>query len=53
MNQRPITLVCFAIKEEAKPFQERLGSRSDVRTLLTGIGQRNAAKTIRAAYEEL
>ena len=49
MNQRPITLVCFAIKEEAKPFQERLGSRSDVRTLLTGIGQRNAAKTIRAA----
>src|SRR5437016_87671 len=49
MNQRPITLVCFAIKEEAKPFQERLGSRSDLRTLLTGIGQRNAAKTIRAA----
>jgi nucleoside phosphorylase len=60
-------LVCFAVKEEARPFQQRLaaasggippgGQRSEsptspkVRVLLTGMGPRNALESIRAALD--
>ena len=49
MSQEPKTLVCFAVKEEAGAFNEIVGSRPHVTTLLTGMGQANAEKTIRAA----
>src|SRR5713101_4191262 len=45
-------LVCFAVKEEAQPFRERTASLPQVKTLLTGVGQRNAETAIRAALAE-
>jgi adenosylhomocysteine nucleosidase len=50
MTQAPFTLVCFAVKEEAKPFNQLVGSQPQIKTLLTGIGPRNAEKAIRAAF---
>ena len=44
-----MTLVCFAVKAEARPFQQLARSRLQVETLLTGIGPRNADRAIRAA----
>jgi nucleoside phosphorylase len=44
-----LILVCFAVKEEARPSQQLVGSRPNIKTLLTGMGQRNAEKSIRAA----
>jgi nucleoside phosphorylase len=52
MPSSPVTLVCFAVKEEAKPFTQLIGSNPRVRTLLTGIGPRNAERAIRAALLE-
>jgi hypothetical protein len=49
VSAAPFTLVCFAVKEEAKPFTHLIGSNPKLRTLLTGIGPRNADRTIRAA----
>src|SRR5262245_52123754 len=40
------TLFCFALKEEAAPFQKLAGRRPDVSILLTGIGRRNAELTV-------
>jgi adenosylhomocysteine nucleosidase len=48
----PFTLVCFAVKEEAKPFTQLIGSNPQVRTSLTGIGPRNAERAIRAALSQ-
>lgn len=42
-------LITFALKEESAPFQKLIGSRPDLRVLLTGIGQRAAAKKLRIA----
>src|SRR5258706_2208694 len=49
MSARPFTLVCFAVKEEARSLNELAASRPDVKPLLTGIGPRNAEQSIRAA----
>jgi nucleoside phosphorylase len=45
-------LVCFALKEEARPFQQLAGARSNIRVVLVGMGKRNAERAIRAALEE-
>ncbi len=45
-------LVCFAVREEAIPFQTLATTRGDVQLLVTGIGRRNAEKAIRAALAE-
>jgi adenosylhomocysteine nucleosidase len=45
-----MTLVCFAVKEEANAFQKLAGA-SDVQVLVTGMGRRNAEKTFRARVE--
>ncbi len=42
-----LTLVCFALKEEAGPFRKLVGQRSDIAILLTGIGRKNAEKSVR------
>jgi adenosylhomocysteine nucleosidase len=47
MPPSPLTLVCFAVKEEAAPFKSAVASRLDIQILLTGMGQRNADKSIR------
>ncbi len=44
-----MVLVCFAVKEEARPFQRACAERADVRVLLTGMGRVNAENAIRAA----
>ncbi len=43
----PSVLVCFAVREEARFFRAPRGVRSDV--LLTGIGPRNARRTLERA----
>src|SRR5256885_16269842 len=48
MSPSPFTLVCFAVKEEAAPFKAAVASRPDIQILLTGMGQRNAANSLRA-----
>jgi len=40
-------LVCFALKEEAAPFQKVAADRTDVSLLITGIGRKNAEKAVR------
>ena len=45
-------LVTFAVKEEAKPFTQLIGSPPALRVLLTGIGPRNAHRAIRAALAQ-
>lgn len=44
-----MTLVCFAVKEESGPFKTAVASHPNTQILLTGMGQRNAEKSIRAA----
>lgn len=41
------TLVCFALKEEAAPFRKLMAGRADVSILLTGIGRKNAERSVR------
>jgi adenosylhomocysteine nucleosidase len=41
------TLICFALKEEAAPFQKIAAVRNDISVLLTGIGKANAEKSLR------
>jgi adenosylhomocysteine nucleosidase len=41
-----LTLVCFALKEEAAPFRKMAASRPHVSLLLTGIGRKNAEKSV-------
>ncbi len=52
MSQSPLTLVCFAVKEEAKPFAQLAGQSPRIRIRLTGMGWANAERTIRAALGE-
>lgn len=42
----PGTLVCFAVREEARPFQ-KLASGLNVPVLVTGMGKRNAVAGLR------
>jgi nucleoside phosphorylase len=41
------TLVCFALKEEAGAFRKHAAGRKNVSILLTGIGRKNAEKSVR------
>jgi len=40
-------LICFALKEEAAPFRKIAACKSGISILLTGIGRRNAEKSVR------
>ena len=42
-----ITLVCFALKEEAAPFRKIAAAKSGVAIRIVGIGRANAEKSIR------
>jgi len=53
MEPSSLTLVCFAVKEEASHFQKFADARPDVRALLTGIGRRNADRAVRSALATL
>ncbi|MGH7971914.1 MAG: hypothetical protein ACREIC_24635 [Limisphaerales bacterium] len=39
-------LVCFAVKEELRPFQKFARARPELRVLLTGMGRRNALQAL-------
>src|SRR5258708_37820738 len=41
--------VCFAVKEEARPFHGLAGNWPGCKVLLKGMGRRNAERAIRAA----
>jgi adenosylhomocysteine nucleosidase len=45
-------LVCFALKEEARPFQQLAADRLNVRVIIVGMGKRNAERAIRAALSK-
>src|SRR6267142_1834865 len=51
MTSSPLTLICFAVKEEAASFKAAIASNpnSNIQILITGMGQRNAAKSLRAS----
>lgn len=53
MSPSGLSLVCFAVKEEAKAFVRLTKSRSDTKTLITGMGLRNAQKSLRAALAQI
>ncbi len=42
-----LTLICFALKEEAAPFQRMAAGKSVISILITGIGRKNAEKSVR------
>ena len=48
-----MTLVCFAVKEEARDFQAFCRSNQNVRVVLTGMGARNAQRAVSTALEEI
>lgn len=45
-------LVCFAVPHEARLFQRRIAGHPAITILLTGIGRRNAERSIRRALTE-
>ena len=45
------TLVCFAVKEEAKFFDPIARARPELRVLITGMGKRNAKQAIASALK--
>jgi adenosylhomocysteine nucleosidase len=47
-----VTLVCFAVPQEAKPFRVLARQRNDVHVVITGIGRQNAERAVRAALEQ-
>jgi adenosylhomocysteine nucleosidase len=42
-----VVLICFALKEEAAPFQKMAAGKSGISILITGIGRQNAEKAVR------
>jgi adenosylhomocysteine nucleosidase len=42
-----LTLVCFAMKEEAAPFRKYAAEGADLAILVTGIGRKNTEKVVR------
>jgi nucleoside phosphorylase len=52
MSLTPFTLICFAVKEEAAWFIPFASGRGNMKMLVTGMGRRNAERTIRTALRE-
>jgi adenosylhomocysteine nucleosidase len=46
-NNTLSALVCFAFKEEARTFRQRLGDRPQIKLLLSGMGRQNAERAVR------
>ncbi len=48
-RQNESVLVCFAVKEEAAPFRRLSVGRPNTRILITGMGRRNAERSLQSA----
>ncbi len=48
MHEPPQVLVCFAVKEEASFLESWAKAQPHIRTLITGMGQRNAEACVRS-----
>ncbi len=46
-----ITLVCFAVKEEARPFQRLAKNAPGIQVLVTGMGELNARTSVSSALK--
>lgn len=46
------SLVCFAVSQEARPFERLARGREDVRTVVTGMGAKNACVAVKRALAE-
>jgi nucleoside phosphorylase len=44
-------LVCFAVPQEARPFQKLVRNRRDVRVLITGMGTQRTARSLSATLD--
>lgn len=47
MKGASLLLICFAVKEESRPFERLVMNHSGMEILLTGMGQRNAECALR------
>ena len=47
-----VTLVCFAVPQEAKPFRAIAEQRADIRVVVTGMGRGNAQRAAREALKQ-
>ena len=45
-------LVCFAVPQEARPFQRLVEDRNDVQVLVTGMGTANARRAVAAVIQK-
>ena len=52
MSSSHLVIVCFAVKEEARFFNPHSEPERKIRTVLTGMGQRNAENVIRNVLSE-
>jgi adenosylhomocysteine nucleosidase len=46
-----LTLVCFAVKQEAKPFERAAKGKKNLHVAVTGMGRQNAHRAIRDLVE--
>lgn len=51
MSSTGLTLVCFAMKEEAKAFLKRRTEKAGLKVIVTGIGQHNSERSIKKLLE--
>ena len=51
-KRRVPILICFAVPEEAKPFQKLIKGRGDVVVKVVGMGAKNAEASIERVLEE-
>jgi len=47
-----LSLVCFAVREESKPFERAAKAQANVQVLITGMGRRNAERAIRERLDQ-
>lgn len=52
MNHNTNILVCFALKEEAGPFQRIVGGKPSVRVLVSGMGKRSVENAVLAFLDQ-
>ena len=52
MIHQSITLICFAVDQESKPFLRRLSPHSNLEVIVTGMGPENARRSFEMALKD-